>query len=75
MTNLQEKFIRENHRRKSITDMAKHLELPTDDVLQFVTENRLGITRPVLPERTNHVEPYKRRSGTNKQFTVNDKLL
>lgn len=71
----QEKYIRENHRRQSIADMAKHLELPTDDVLEFVTENKLGVTRPVLPERTNHVAPYKRRNYSHKSFTDNDKLL
>lgn len=75
MTTAQEKFIRENYRRFSIVDMARKLDLLPDEVLEFVTNNRLGVTRPVLPERTNHVVPYKRRNYSHKSFTDNDKLL
>lgn len=73
MTPSQDKYIRENHRRQAIAEMARNLKLLPDEVLEFMTVNRLATTRPCIVARTNHVDPYKRTG--RKYFTDSDKLF
>ena len=72
MTPQQEQYIRGNHRRMSITEMASNLKIEDkEDVIKFMDKANLAKTRPFVG--TQHKIP--RNPHKKGYWSENDKMF
>lgn len=59
----QKTYIRGNHKRQSVSEMARNLKIDASDVLEFMTQAKLATVRPcVLASRREFSNPYKKKA-------------
>jgi hypothetical protein len=59
----QQQYIRANHRRSSISEMARFLKTDADDIIEFMGQSKLATTNPSRAEYVPK-NPYRRNNLT-----------
>lgn len=71
LTNSQQQYVRANHRRQAISEMARNLKAESSDIIDFMNDAKLAITRPCNNNMTKIIKSPSRKgyfSGFEKYF-------